>query len=954
MDIQAVQDRITKLRNDLNLHNHNYYVLSASIISDYEYDMLMKELIALEKKHPDFFDLNSPTQRVGNDSNSEFTQLTHKYPMLSLGNTYNEDDLKDFDARVNKALTEPYKYICELKYDGASISLNYENGILKYAVTRGDGTKGDDVTMNVKTIKSIPLVLHGTNYPENFEIRGEIILPHKGFEAMNKLREEAGEEAFKNPRNTASGSLKTQNSAEVAKRPLDCFLYYLLSDELPTDSHYENLNVAKTWGFKIPDENTICENIDAVLDFVKIWEEKRKTLDYDIDGIVIKVDCIRQQEELGYTAKSPRWAISYKFKAEKAISKLISVDYQVGRTGAVTPVANLKPVQLAGTTVKRASLHNADIIDNIDLHLNDTVFVEKGGEIIPKIVGVDTHKRDENAEKITFIKNCPVCGTELIRREGEAAHFCPNESGCEPQIKGKISHFASRKAMNIDSLGEGIISLLFEKGFISNYADLYTLKEKKEDLIGLQRFNIPENFSTPKIPIEKAIYGFEIGYKKISLQNAQIISSHFKTIYNYLNSSVTQLKEIGDLKFSKNQNKLKTFQSIVDYKTDLFVSPLLDILKPEINNTDGISLNTIIKCFQIPNIDDNDIALLANHFDYLIQLSLADRTELQKLRLAENKITSILAIFSTKSNQEIVSRLNTVTKTVLQEKTVENLIAAIEESKNTPFEKTLFALGIKDIGEVVAKSISNFTKNIDALIEASDPKLLNKFKLKFLDALPDSLSTKSNSGTNDAIKYTIKEDLSNANNLADTLEPIYILLRLKALQLSFIAEFYKINSIEKQVPINIKKEESEMLVREIIREQIPEAIFHYKKIPSLDYTILSNLIKFFGIDTNIEIIQKLKTAGLKFKIEEKAELVSNVLEGASIVISGSFNHYSREEYKSLIENYGGKNVSSISSKTTFVLAGEGLGPKKLEKATHLNIPIVTEEEFLDRINLPTH
>ena len=453
--------RISQLREQLHKHNHNYYILSQPTINDFEFDMMMNDLLALENKFPEYADENSPSQRVGSDINLEFEQVAHQYPMLSLGNTYSEEDVRDFETRILKLTEEKIQYVCELKYDGTSISLKYKNGKLVQALTRGDGVQGDDVTINAKTIKSIPLSLQGDTYPDEFEIRGEIMMPFQVFEKLNIEREEQGESPFANPRNAASGSLKMQNSSVVAKRQLDCYLYYLLGKQLPVRDHYKNLELAKSWGFKISDDSKVCQSIDEVLDYIKYWDKAREELPVPIDGIVIKVNSLDQQEELGYTAKSPRWAISYKFKAERVATRLNSVVYQVGRTGSITPVANLDAVQLAGTVVKRASLHNADIIANLDLHLNDSVYVEKGGEIIPKIVGVDVDQRKSDAEKIVFIENCPECGTELIRLEGEANHYCPNSLLCPPQITGRIEHFIARKAMNIDGLGEETIELLY-------------------------------------------------------------------------------------------------------------------------------------------------------------------------------------------------------------------------------------------------------------------------------------------------------------------------------------------------------------------------------------------------------------------------------------------------------------------------------------------------------------
>ncbi len=658
-----IQQRIQELRQQLNQHNHNYYVLSAPTISDYDYDMLLKELQALEEQHPAYADPHSPTQRVGNDSNQEFQQLVHQYPMLSLGNTYNEGDLRDFDTRVRKGVGEvPFQYVCELKYDGASISLRYENGKLQHAVTRGDGSKGDDVTANVKTIRSIPLELQASDYPASFEIRGEIYLSHAGFAQMNKEREEAGEPLYANPRNTASGSLKLQNSSLVAKRPLDCFLYYLLSDNLPGNSHYENLQKARTWGFKVPTEAKRVDSIEEVLDFVHYWDSERKNLPYDIDGIVIKVDDIALQEELGFTAKSPRWAISYKFKAERVPTVLNSVSFQVGRTGAVTPVANLEPVFLAGTTVKRASLHNADIIAGLNLHLKDTVYIEKGGEIIPKVVGVEESGRVEGAELVVFPEACPECGTPLVKREGEAAHYCLNESACPPQITGKMVHFISRKALNMDSLGEETIDLLYKEGLVKNIADLYTLTAA--DLLPLER---------------------------------------------------------------------------------------------------------------------------------------------------------------------------------MAEKSVNNILKSIADSKTVPFEQVLFGLGIRFVGATVAKNLARSLKNIEA---------------------------------------------------------------------------FKTATVEDLVAIDE------------IGERIAESVVQY-----------------FSHADNLALVERLQAYGLQFEVVE-AEKASNRLAGLSIIASGKLANFSRDEIKAVIEQHGGKPVSSISAKTNYLIAGENIGPKKLEKAEKLGIPILSEEEFM--------
>ncbi|MDR0232376.1 MAG: NAD-dependent DNA ligase LigA [Dysgonamonadaceae bacterium] len=667
--MENIKQHIHSLRAEIDRHNYNYYVLSAPEISDFEFDQKLKELQDLESKHPEFFDPNSPTQRVGSDANKNFMQVEHEYPMLSLANTYSEGEISDFYSRVEKALNEPFEIVCELKYDGTSISLIYEKGELTRAITRGDGTKGDDVTANVKTIRSIPLKLMGNDYPEKFEIRGEILMPWNVFDALNKEREEQEEPLFANPRNAASGTLKLQNSSIVAGRKLDSYLYYLLGENLPEDGHYENLQKAKSWGFKTSDATRKFDNIDDVFGFIKYWDVERKNLSVATDGIVLKVNSLRQQKNLGFTAKSPRWAIAYKFQPEKALTKLLSVSFQVGRTGAVTPVANLEPVQLSGTVVKRASLHNADIIKSLDLHYNDMVYVEKGGEIIPKIVEVDKSARFLIGDTVQFVKNCPECGTPLIRYEGEAAFYCPNEAGCEPQIKGKIEHFVSRKAMDIHA-GSETIEHFYSAGLIHNAADLYAVKI--ESIMNLERWG---------------------------------------------------------------------------------------------------------------------------------------------------------------------------------EKSARNYMESIRQSKNVPFERVLFALGIRFVGETVAKRLAYSFQNIDALSQA-------------------------------------------------TLE-----------QLTAVDE---------------------------IGERIAQSVVCY-----------------FSDEKNIELIQKLKNAGLQFEIDEKIlSEKTTKLAGLTFVISGTFSNYSRDEYKALIEKNGGKNVGSVSAKTDYILAGENMGPAKLEKAQKLGIKIIDEEEFLELIDNP--
>ena len=655
----TVKEKIDQLRADLHRHNYNYYVLNAPEISDKEFDNRMRELQELEKEHPEYQDDNSPTMRVGSDLNKNFTQVAHKYPMLSLGNTYSESEVTDFYDRVKKALNEDFEICCELKYDGTSISLTYENGKLVRAVTRGDGEKGDDVTDNVKTIRTIPLVLHGS-YPESFEIRGEILMPWEVFEELNREKEAREEPLFANPRNAASGTLKLQNSAIVASRKLDAYLYYLLGEELPCDGHYENLQAAAGWGFKTSEHMKKAHSLEEVFEYIRYWDTERKNLPVATDGIVLKVNSMRQQKNLGFTAKSPRWAIAYKFQAERALTRLNKVTYQVGRTGAVTPVANLDPVQLSGTIVKRASLHNADIIEGLDLHIGDMVYVEKGGEIIPKITGVDKDARSMLiGEKVKFITHCPECGSKLIRYEGEAAHYCPNETSCPPQIKGK---------MNIDGLGPETVDMFYRLGLIKNTADLYQLTA--DDIKNLDRMG---------------------------------------------------------------------------------------------------------------------------------------------------------------------------------EKSAENIIKGIEASKEVPFERVLFALGIRFVGETVAKKIAKSFNDIDELENANLEKLIN--------------------------------------------------------------------------------------------------------IDEIGEKIAQSILTYFANPLNRELIERLKSTGLQlYRREEDLSGYTDKLAGQSIVISGVFTHHSRDEYKELIEKNGGKNVGSISAKTSFILAGENMGPAKLEKAHKLGIKLMSEDEFLTLIS----
>lgn len=550
MEPENAKQRIQQLVDELNRHNHLYYVLSSPAISDFEYDKLLKELEQLEQQFPSLVDPYSPTQRVGSDLTGEFVQVKHKYQMLSLANTYSPEELTDFDARVRKVIDSGLEYVCELKYDGVAIGITYRNGVLAQAVTRGDGTVGDDVTANVRTIKSIPIKLHGDDFPADFEIRGEIVMPRNVFDSINKQREVDGDAPFANPRNAASGTLKLLDPTVVASRKLDCYLYYVLGENLPYESHYQNLVKAREWGFKVPDTIHLATSINNVLDFINDWETKRHSLLFDTDGVVVKVNSLKQQKALGFTAKTPRWAIAYKYKAEQVATELLSIDFQVGRTGAITPVANLMPVQLAGTTVKRASLHNADQIALLDIRVGDMVLVEKGGEIIPKIVGVDTSKRPQEAIPFEFITACPECGAALVRPEGEAKHYCPNDTGCPPQIKGRIEHFISRKALNIDGLGEETVELLYSKGLIHDVADLYTLS--KEQLLGLDRFAqksadnaIASIKKSLEIPFPRVLFG--IGIRYVGETTAKKLAQHFESLEAIMNATTDDLLAVDEV-----------------------------------------------------------------------------------------------------------------------------------------------------------------------------------------------------------------------------------------------------------------------------------------------------------------------------------------------------------------------------------------------------------------------
>lgn len=709
--MQTDTERLMELRKALEYHNNKYYIENAPEISDREFDELMHELERLETAHPELYDPNSPTQRVGQDINREFTQVAHKYPMLSLGNTYSEQELRDFDQRVRKVVGDRVQYVCELKYDGTSISLTYADGQLVQAVTRGDGVRGDDVTVNVRTIRTVPLRLRG-DYPPEFEIRGEILMPFSVFNMLNQEKAEAGEPLFANPRNAAAGTLKLQNSSLVAKRHLDCFLYYIPGDVTPATTHYGNLMKAKEWGFHMPPYIQLADTFEEVWAFINKWDKERTSLPVPIDGIVIKVNDIEMQHLLGYTAKSPRWAIAYKFKAEQVETPLIDVVYQVGRTGSITPVANLEPVHIAGTTVKRASLHNADIIASLDLHEHDTVYVEKGGEIIPKIVGVDRAKRKEVEQPIRFITHCPECGTLLVRIEGEANHYCPNEDHCPPQIAGKLEHFVSRRAMNIDGMGEETIDLLLSKGIIRDVADIYLLPQKREELIGLEKIVYPESFEMTSIPLSKVIYAFEIGVKNISSRLSETLANRFGSLEAYARANREELLGIV------------ADESMVNRILEYFRSPFNHSLERlrEAGESENIPLDYVIFALNIPGVDWHKADLLAARFDYIYELSVASPVDIAEVEGIDAAEAELIARFF-RNNEKLVRKLNTLNVYRLQEKSVDNLIAGIEKSKSAGFPALLNALGIRYIGETASRNLAKSFRNMNSLMEATYEQL---------------------------------------------------------------------------------------------------------------------------------------------------------------------------------------------------------------------------------------
>ena len=712
-------DRIVELRKLLEHYNYLYYVKNEPVITDQKFDELMHELERLEAEHPEMFDPNSPTQRVGNDTTNEFVQVAHKYGMMSLANTYSEQEIRDFDERVRKGIGgDDVEYVCELKYDGTSISLRYEDGNLQVAVTRGDGVKGDDVTTNVRTIRTVPLHMQGEDYPAEFEIRGEILMPFAVFNRLNEERLEAGEALFANPRNAAAGTLKLQNSSIVAKRQLDCYLYYVPGEITLTPTHYGNLMKAREWGFNVPPYIGLCHNIDEILDFIHKWDVERKNLPVPIDGIVIKVNSIRQQLQLGYTAKSPRWAVAYKFKAERVETRLLSVDYQVGRTGSITPVANLEPVHIAGTTVKRASLHNEDIIRELDLHLHDMVYVEKGGEIIPKIVGVDVEKRVADAPVIEFITHCPECGTPLIRHEGEANHYCPNEDHCPPQIAGKLEHFVSRKAMDIEGMGGETIDLLLTKGFIRDVADIYTLPSRREELIGLEKILYPESYVMTSIPLGTGIYAFEIGMKNISAKNADVLAEHFGSLTTLAGASKEELMAIGSLQFTGDREK--NINKMLEYFRMPF-NESLERLK-QAGEVDMLPLDVVIYALDIPGIDFHKAELLSVKFDYIYRLYTATLDEIVETDEMSREDAERVYRFL-QGKEKFIRKMNTLSVYRLQEKSVDNLIAGIEKSKQRNLPEFINALGIRYIGETASRNLARHFKDIRKLMEATFEQL---------------------------------------------------------------------------------------------------------------------------------------------------------------------------------------------------------------------------------------
>lgn len=757
MDRRTAKEKIQELTHQLNEHNYNYYVLNKPTISDFEFDMLLKELEELERDFPEFGDVNSPTQRVGSDLSKDFEQVSHKYPMLSLANAYSEGEVADFDNRIRKVIETDFEYVCELKFDGSSISLTYKNGELVRAVTRGDGEKGDDVTANVRTIRSIPLKLRGNDFPASFEIRGEVLMPFKVFNDLNKELEEAGEQLLANPRNTAAGTLKMKNAKVVASRKLDAYLYYILGENLIIDGHYESLQKAREWGFKISEHTRICKNPDEVFAFLRYWDTERFNLPVATDGVVIKVNSKKIQENLGFTAKSPRWAIAYKFKAENLSTILQDVIFQVGRTGAITPVAKLKPVWIAGTKVEKASLHNADIINSLDLHIGDTVFVEKGGEIIPKITGVDLSKRDKKFEKVLFTTTCPECKTPLIRTLGESAFYCPNDDGCPPQIKGKIEHFVSRNTMNIDGLGKETVKLFYDSGFLKNIVDIFYLKNYENQLIGLETVKTTdddENEISPNIPIERLLFSFKTG---VPLKD---IEKLFQFISKLLVISSKEMSNLSGI----NLNRCDKIYSLL--RTEPAIISILNSLE---ENDKTFSFQTLLINFV--GLNSHKAELLNEHFKYYYFFLKAKQSEFEKIDGIDFfDVGRINDFFSLKSIDH--DKLNHLNKISIQQKTFENILNGIEKSKEVTFEKVLFALGIRYVGETIAKILAKSFKNIDNLISASldDLKNVEGIGEKIAISIKDYFSFEKHIQQIEALKdfglnFEIKEKLSTQEKI---------------------------------------------------------------------------------------------------------------------------------------------------------------------------------------------
>ncbi|MGB1295202.1 MAG: NAD-dependent DNA ligase LigA [Flavobacteriales bacterium] len=813
----SIKEKISQLSEELREHNYKYYILDSPDISDFDFDQKLKQLQKLEEEYPEFAFENSPTKRVGGSITKSFDNQAHLFPMLSLGNTYNQEDLDDFDERIKKLTgRETVEYICELKYDGAAVSLYYENGKFISAKTRGDGIQGDVISENIKTIGSVPMELRGSDYPEKFEIRGEVIMTLDGFKTLNEERLKLGLDPFANPRNTASGSIKMQDSSDVAKRPLDCFLYSLKAEQDFKETHLDDLLAAKKAGFKVPNYYRKCNNLDEVWDYIQFWKEEKYKLNFEIDGIVIKLNNIQDQKELGNTAKSPRWAISYKYPAERQLSQLLSIDYQIGRTGAITPVANLKPVSIAGTTVKRASLHNAQIIKELDLHENDSVWVEKGGEIIPKITGVQLSKRTQDANPIEYISNCPFCKSELVQNEGEANHYCVNTSECSPQILTGLEHFVSRKAMKIEGLGSEKIKLLFENDFVKTPVDFYHLYKRKEELIGLSRYvdNDESGFKYKDelfIPIEKVIYAFSIG--KLSSKEIKAIDFTLSIWENLTNIEFVNL--------------------IPKAKRNPFVS---DLLK-----------------YKIDNISDLKGYISLNQFIDILSIKIGEKIKLSTIltyNFIDECFDDILNQFPNKYGElnKILPRVADRNKVSIQAKTVENILISVENSKQQKFHKILYSIGIRHVGENVAKVLVKHFGNIEKL------------------------------------KLATLEELQNVDEIGDV--------------------------------------------------------------------IAETLVEWFKQDSNLDLLKGLQEVGLTLEElqDEKPQMAeNNILESKKIVVSGVFHTLSRNDLKKKIEFYGGKNVSSISKSTDYLIAGDKMGPSKLKKAQDLEISIINEQEFLTLI-----